>query len=79
MTRVKLRNEPEKTGNYNIDTCRYIYRVLMESGISPVYDYARDLIAVSKYSHPDEISDPVDANHMTQIFRLIAKSHNIEN
>lgn len=79
MARVKLRNEPVITGDFNIDTCRYLYRVLMESGISPAYDYARDLIKVSKYDHPDDISDPVDAYHMFQLFRLIAKAHNIEN
>lgn len=79
VARVKLRNEPVITGDFNIDTCRYLYRVLMESGMSPAYDYARDLIKVSKYDHPDDISDPADAYHMFQLFRLIAKAHNIKN
>ncbi|HFS8113188.1 TPA: hypothetical protein ACH2I9_004560 [Enterobacter asburiae] len=78
MTKVKLRNEPEKTGDFSIDRCRSTYRVLMESNNLQVCEHAADLMAVSKYKHPDDITDRADADRMVHLFRLIAKAYNIE-
>ena len=79
MARVKLHNEPDKTGDHNIDTCRYLYRVLIESGKYPLLEELSDMLHLSRYDHPNDITDSHDARRMVHVLRVFAQAYNIEN
>ncbi|HGM4960258.1 TPA: hypothetical protein ACKPZ6_003836 [Serratia liquefaciens] len=79
MAKVKLIQEPEYTGDHSIDTCRYLYRVLIETSKYPLLEELADMLHLSKYGHPNDITDPNDARRMVHVLRVFAKAYEIEN